>query len=117
MDQSPSPVPPPFPPVQGQPPVPGASAADDSLQVFLPTKNMPALLSYYFGVFGLLPFLGVPLAIAAIVLGFIGLSRFRQQPTPGAKGHALTGIILGIFELVVLIAFIVFVLVAAHNAT
>lgn len=117
MGPRPSPVPPPFQPQPGQPPLPAAPATDDNLQVFLPTKNMQALLSYYFGVFGLIPFLGAPLAIAAIVLGIMGLHKFQQNPTPGAKGHALTGLILGAFELVVLIAFVTLVLIAAHNAS
>lgn len=79
------------------------------MQAWIPTKNMPALLSYYFGVFGLIPFLGVPLAIAAIMLGIRGLKKAKITPTPGAKGHAITGLVLGSFEMVVLLAFIAIV--------
>lgn len=89
--------------------------ADDSMQAWIPTKNMPALLSYYFGVFGLIPFLGVPLAVAAVILGIIGLKRTKVTPTPGAKGHAITGLVLGIFELLVLLAFIILMVVASNS--
>lgn len=98
-------LPPQLPPQPYRP----TGVESDATQVFLPTKNMPALLSYYFGVFGLIPFLGVPLAIAAVVLGIIGLKRFKLNPTPGAKGHAITGLVLGCFELVCLAVFVAFV--------
>jgi hypothetical protein len=73
---------------------------------------MPALIGYYCGVFGLIPFLGLPLSVAAIVLGKIGLSKYKANPTPGAKPHALVGLVLGIFELVVFAVFIALVIVA-----
>ncbi len=73
----------------------------------IPTKNMPSLLSYYFGVFGLIPILGMPLTIAAIILGFVGLKHYKKNPTPGAKGHAITGLVLGFVQLAVFIVFII----------
>jgi hypothetical protein len=87
---------------------------DDLQQKWIPTKNMPALLAYYFGIFGLIPFLGIPLAITAIVLGIIGLKQFKQNPTPGAKGHAMTGLVLGIFEMLVLVVFIILMIVTSQ---
>lgn len=83
--------------------------SNDSIQTLIPTKNMPALLSYYCGVFGLIPFLGIPSSIAAIVLGKIGLSRYKVSPTPGAKTHALIGLILGISEIIIGALFLVFI--------
>ena len=80
--------------------------SDDVRQTLIPTKNMPALLSYYFGVFGLIPLLGLPLSVAAIVSGLIGMRKYKMKPTPGAKGHAVTGIVLGVLELVVFVFFI-----------
>ena len=87
---------------------PQTETSSDSIQTIIPTKNMPALLAYYFGVFGLIPYLGLPLSVAAIVMGVKGLSQFKQTPTPGAKGHALAGVILGVIEL--------FIFIAAHIA-
>lgn len=90
-------------------------SSNDSFQALLPTKNIPALLSYYFGIFGLVPFLGLPFSIAAIVLAKIGLSRFKSDPTPGAKVHALIGLVLGIVQLIIFAAFIVFIILLSQN--
>ena len=89
---------------------------DDLTQKFLPTKNMPSLISYYLGVFGLIPILGIPLSIAAIIFGYIGLKRFKANPTPGAKGHAMTGIVLGVVELVCLLMFTGLLVIASKSA-
>ena len=100
-----------------QPPVSTVQpTSTDSLQTLIPTKNKSALMSYYFGVFGLIPFFGIPLAIAAVVLGIIGLNKFKQKPTPGAKGHALTGIILGSIELIIALLFIVLIIILGVNS-
>lgn len=80
---------------------------NDRYQALIPTKNVPALLSYYFGVFGLIPLAGIPLSITAIVLGIIGLGKYKQNPTPGAKAHALVGLILGILEIIGIMVFFI----------
>lgn len=84
----------------------------NAMQTMIPTKNKAALASYYCGVFGLIPLLGLPLTFAAIVLGFIGLSKFKQNPTPGAKGHAIVGLVLGFVQLAIFIGFVLFVVLA-----
>lgn len=84
-----------------------ATVSDDKMQAWIPTKNPPALISYYAGIFGLLPFLGLPATIVAIVLGIIAVKKNKQHPTPGAKVHALIGLGLGIFQMLVLIGFII----------
>ena len=88
----------------------------DTLQTLMPTKNMPSLLAYYFGVFGLIPFLGLPLSVAAIILGKKGLNQFKKQPSPGAKGHAMTGLVLGIMELVVFALFVLLMIIVGSNS-
>lgn len=80
---------------------------DDNIQTLIPTKNKPALLSYYFGIFGLIPFLGLPFTILAIIFSIIGLKQFKNQPTPGAKGHALVGLILGIVQATIFMIYVV----------
>jgi hypothetical protein len=71
----------------------------------LPTGNKPALIGYYMGFVGFLPFIGLPFAIAAIVLGIKGLQQHKVTPVPGGKGHALTGLILGIVEVTFFVLF------------
>jgi hypothetical protein len=74
-----------------------------TFQTLVPTKNMPALLSYYFGIAGLIPFLGLPFSIAALITGVMGIQQYKNKPTPGAKGHATAGLILGGLEITVFI--------------
>ena len=70
------------------------SSDSDTFQTFVPTKNMPALLSYYLGLAGLLPFLGLIFSLLGIIYGLKGLKLYKLNPTPGAKGHAMFGTIL-----------------------
>jgi hypothetical protein len=86
---------------------------DNTMGGFIPYKNMCGLLAYYFGVFSLIPFLGIPLAIAAIVLGVIGLRHAAAHPEARGKAHAWTGIILGGFMSLAYIVFVIVLIVAA----
>ena len=61
----------------------------------IPYRNVPALIAYYLGIFSLIPCVGLPLGIAALILGIIGLKRAGQNPQAKGKVHAWIGIILG----------------------
>lgn len=61
----------------------------------VPTRNPPALLGYYLGVFGLIPVLGLPLAVSAVVCGAKGLRRARATPGLPGRTHAWVAIVLG----------------------
>lgn len=82
---------------------------------FIPLGNKPALIGYYCGVFGLIPFVGFPLAIIAVVLGIIGLKQHKVRPVPGGKGHAITALVLGIFELSCFATFFIVVNTVVQN--
>ncbi len=76
-------------------------ASDNTLGGLIPYKNARALWAYYLGVFSLIPFLGIPFGIAAMVLGIRGLHYVRLHPEAKGKAHAWIGIILGgVFTLV-----------------
>lgn len=62
----------------------------------IPGRNIPALLSWYFGVFALLPVLGIPLGVVAVVLGIIGFFKARNPEVRVGTLHACLGIVLGI---------------------
>lgn len=47
----------------------------DATGGLIPYKNPMALTGYYLSIFGLIPGLGIPLSLAAIVFGIIGLRR------------------------------------------
>jgi hypothetical protein len=63
----------------------------------IPYKNPSALIAYYVGVFALIPFLGIPLGIAALIYGLKGLRYARERPQSKGKIHAWLGVSLGGF--------------------
>lgn len=71
----------------------------DATGGLIPYKNPPALIGYYLGYLGLLPILGFPFAIAAIVLGIIGLKKKKRNPIVKGTGHAIFAIVAGLLGL------------------
>lgn len=78
----------------------------------IPYKNPQALLSYYFGIFGLVPLLGIPFALAAIILGIVGLKRRKLTPAVRGQVHAWIGMVLGASSLLGHIVVIALIIVA-----
>jgi hypothetical protein len=67
----------------------------------IPEKNPISMIAYYLGIFSLIPCLGAVLSLPAIICGIIGMVNANKQPEIGGKGHAITGIVLGIVGQVV----------------
>lgn len=88
-----------------------ASAADSIVETFIPSRNGPALTSYYLGIFSLLPCFGLPMGIVAVYYGLQGLSRERQNPEVRGGAHAWVGLIcgalFGLFNLLLVVGVIV----------
>lgn len=61
----------------------------------IPYKNAQALWAYYVGIFSLIPCVGIPLGIAALILGIRGVRYAGKHPAAQGKIHAWVGIILG----------------------
>lgn len=78
----------------------------------IPYKNPKALLAYYLGIFALFPIIGIPLGIASITLGIMGLKERKRRPIIKGSVHAWIGIVLGTFS-VVLYGLMVVAMVAA----
>ena len=78
---------------------PGSSQEADVLRTVIPYKNPMALAAYYLGIFGMIPFLGVALALPALGLGIAGLVRRRRNPSLKGAVHAWVGVVLGILSL------------------
>ena len=81
----------------------------------IPYKNAKALASYYCGVFGLIScflMLGI-FGIVPIILGFLGLKHAKQHPEAKGQAHAITGIILGILEVLSFLAGIGYIVAVA----
>lgn len=88
-------------------PPPPSSGAFGGL---IPDKNPSALTSYYLGIFSIIPCVGLPMGIAAVVLGLRGMNLVKQHPEVRGRTHALVGIIagglFGLINLGILIAII-----------
>ena len=93
------------------PPVIAATAArpksDGGLNVIIPYRNVRALTAYYLGVFSAIPILGLPLGLAAFVLGILGLRFRRKNPAAGGAVHAWIGILAGGFFSLAYLALII----------
>ena len=76
-------------------PNPSYVVSDGLMGGLIPVKNSSALIGYYLGVFALIPVLGIPLGIAAVILGTKGLKLAKLNPDAKGTGHAWTAIILG----------------------
>ena len=86
--------------------------SDGTLGGMIPTKNPAALAAYYLGIFSTIPLLGVPLGIAAVVLGIKALRKARERPEVKGKIHAWVGIIGACSNPLYVILFVLFV---AHS--
>lgn len=74
-------------------------------------KNLPSLVAYYCGLFGIIPYFSLLLGPIALIAGIIGLGKAGERKV-GFK-HALTGILLGSVEIIVSVFVIADVV---HNA-
>ncbi len=85
----------------------------DATGGLIPYKNGKALAAYYCGVFGFIPCvlgLGV-FGIVPIILGFLGLSHVKKYPEARGTGHAISGIIMGLIQVLISVAGIVYFIV------
>lgn len=81
-------------------PSPIAARASTSTGL-IPTANPKALSGYYCAVAGLIPFIGLPLAIAAIVLGIYGIRAWSADHAVKGIAHAWVAIILGLIDVAI----------------
>lgn len=82
---------------------------DGMLQRVVPTRNGAALAAYYCGVFSLVCFIGILLALIAIIAGIKGIQAHNQDPTRRGLFHAIAGIVLGCLSLIAHAVFIYFI--------
>ena len=99
------------------PPLHANTPPADATGGLIPYKNPPALISYYLGVFSLIPVLGFFLGIAAIILGIKGLGVKRREPSRKGTAHAWVGIILGSIVVIVHTLVIVAMVVASKRSS
>lgn len=90
----------------------GPATQGDATGGIIPYKNPRALIAYYLGILSGLPLIGLPLGIAAFVLGVMGLRDRKRNPAIKGSIHAGIGIGCGFFFTLVWTAVIVITIVA-----
>lgn len=89
------------------PQISGGGSGESVIETFVPSKNGPALVSYYLGLFSLFPCVGFFLAVPAIYYGIKGLRLVSEKPEVRGGAHAWVGVVcgslFGLFNLVLLI--------------
>lgn len=80
-------------PAQTAPPIyTGPDQEGDATGGVIPYKNPMALIAYYCGIASGLPLIGLPLGIAAFILGIKGLQDRKKNPAIKGSAHAWIGI-------------------------
>ncbi len=72
-----------------------SSTGDEALATIIPWRNKYALIGYYLGIFGLIPLLGIPLAIAGIILGGLGIHHWKKNHRSHGLAHSIVAIVCG----------------------
>jgi hypothetical protein len=83
-----------------------------------PATASGALIAYRCAAFGLIPGLGAVLGPVALIMGFLSLRYLKAHPTARGTGHAVAGIVLGLFATVIswVIILVIAAMISASNA-
>jgi hypothetical protein len=65
----------------------------------IPAKNPQSLIAYYLGFLSLLPFIGLPFTLPAIICGILALKALSRNPEIEGGGHAWVGIVLAVISI------------------
>jgi hypothetical protein len=92
-----NPFTPPQYPAPAPPQAPGAGPPQPPPEILggLIPRNRDALISYYCGIFALIPCVGIVLGAVAVVFGIMGLKAAAREPYRKGKVHAWVGIVCG----------------------
>ncbi|NNE92591.1 MAG: DUF4190 domain-containing protein [Verrucomicrobiales bacterium] len=85
-------------PPQGQP-VPGKNSGFALTSMILGIVSLPGICCHI---------LGLPLAIAAVVFGHVGMNDLKKNPEKGGAGMAKAGLIMGYIAIPLMIGFFIF---------
>lgn len=83
-------------PIDAAPAAADPESGADGTGGVIPYKNPKALVAYYLGILSGLPLIGLPLGIAAFVLGIQGLKARKENPIIKGSVHAGIGIGCGL---------------------
>lgn len=87
-----------------------SSGSDNAVNQVVPYTNPAALISYYLGVFSIIPCFALILGPAAVILSLWGFSKLRDNPGSGGKFHCYIGLLVGGLCFVVNLFFIILIM-------
>ncbi len=73
----------------------------------IPYKNPYALVGYYLSIFSMIPFVGIPLGVAGIICGIVGVRRRNRNPIMRGTAHAWFAILFSALVILIQVAAIV----------
>jgi Domain of unknown function (DUF4190) len=80
-------------------------------------RPMSAIAAGYLALFSILPVIGLPAAVLALVLGIIALKKIGADPSLSGKGRAWFGIVMGgVMTVVSLVAVVAIVISALEES-
>ena len=79
----------------------------DATGGLIPYKNPYALVGYYFSIFSMIPFVGIPLGVAGIICGIVGVRRRNRNPMVRGTAHAWFAILFSALVILIQVAAIV----------
>ncbi|MDG2292281.1 MAG: hypothetical protein P8L37_06455 [Phycisphaerales bacterium] len=85
-----------FQPLQGL-----LGSEDKVISTIIPWRNKCALIGYYLGILGLLPLVGVPLGLTAIVLGILGIIHWKKNHRSHGLVHSIIAIACGLLGILI----------------
>ena len=83
------------------------SSQSDATGGLIPYKNLYALVGYYLSIFSMIPFVGIPLGVAGIICGIVGVRRRNRNPMVRGTAHAWFAILFSALVILVQVAAIV----------
>lgn len=95
----------------------GPGGGDEAVATIIPYKNAAALTAYYLGLFSCFPFLGLPMAVIALVLGVKGLKAVHRDARVHGTAHAWIGLVCGTIGLLINLVFVIGLVVALVGAS
>lgn len=93
------------------------SPAPSGMERMLVPVGRPAsaIASGYCALFGILPLIGLPFSIAAVITGFVALNTIKKNPELSGAGRAWFGIICGIITTLISIFGVVVMVIGAAS--
>ena len=79
----------------------------DATGGLIPYKNLYALVGYYLSIFSMIPFVGIPLGVAGIICGIVGVRRRNRNPMMRGTAHAWFAILFSALVILIQVAAIV----------